>query len=120
MAIFIAIGALMGAAGVMLAAAGAHAQSGVRLDSAGYLLILHAAAVLAGTVALDRGLVWRPLGIVALAGLILGAVLFAADLALRAFAGHRLFPMGAPAGGVVLIVAWIVLAIAAVAMMPRT
>ena len=84
------------------------------------LLILHATAVLAGTVALDRGLVWRPLAIVALAGLILGAILFAADLALRAFAGHRLFPMTAPAGGVVLIVAWIVLAVAAVAMMPRT
>jgi uncharacterized membrane protein YgdD (TMEM256/DUF423 family) len=119
MAIFIAIGALMGAAGVVLAA-GAHAQSGVRLDSAGYLLILHAAAVLAGTVALDRGLVWRPLAIVALAGLILGPILFAADLALRAFADHRLFPMAAPAGGVVLILAWIVLAVAAVAMMPRT
>jgi uncharacterized membrane protein YgdD (TMEM256/DUF423 family) len=33
---------------------------------------------------------------------------------LRAFAGHRLFPMAAPAGGIILIAAWLALAAAAV------
>jgi hypothetical protein len=58
------------AAGVVLAAASADAASGVKLESAGYLLLLHASAVIAGAVALDRGLLWPPSGIVALAGLL--------------------------------------------------
>jgi uncharacterized membrane protein YgdD (TMEM256/DUF423 family) len=115
MSIFGILAGLMGAAGVMLAAASAHAQPAVRLDSAGYLLLLHAAAVMAGIAVLDRGLVWRPLGILALAGFVLGSTLFAADLTLRAFAGHRLFPMAAPAGGALLIAAWLLLAVAAAA-----
>ena len=36
--ILIALAGLMGAAGIMLAAAGAHSKPGVGLDSAGYLL----------------------------------------------------------------------------------
>jgi uncharacterized membrane protein YgdD (TMEM256/DUF423 family) len=33
---------------------------------------------------------------------------------MRAFAGHRLFPMAAPTGGVVLIASWLALGVAAV------
>jgi uncharacterized membrane protein YgdD (TMEM256/DUF423 family) len=40
--------------------------------------------------------------------------LFSADIALRAFAGHRLFAFAAPAGGIILIVAWLGLAAAAI------
>ncbi len=47
--ILIALAGLMGAAGVMLAAAGAHGKPGSGLDSAGYLLLIHAAAVIAAT-----------------------------------------------------------------------
>ena len=36
------------------------------------------------------------------------------DIALRAFTGCRLFPMAAPTGGTILIVAWLVLAVAAI------
>jgi uncharacterized membrane protein YgdD (TMEM256/DUF423 family) len=43
----------------------------------------------------------------------LGALLFSGDIALRAFAGHRLFPMAAPSGGALLIGGWALLAIAA-------
>lgn len=104
---------IMGAAGVALAAAGAHAAAGAGLESAAHLLLLHAVAVLAGAAALRQGLLWPPLATIALAAWVLGASLFATDIAMRAFAGQRLFPFAAPAGGTVLIGGWLVLAIAA-------
>ena len=48
------------------------------------------------------------------AGLVLGAALFSGDIAMRAFAGHRLFPMAAPAGGTILIAAWLAVTVAAI------
>ena len=113
--ILIALAGLMGAAGVVLTAAGAHGKTGVGLDSAGYLLLIHAVAVLAGIVAARQGLVLRPLGFFVVCGFILGAALFAADVAARAYLGHRLFPFAAPAGGMVLIVSWLGLIGAALA-----
>ncbi|MGC2124531.1 MAG: DUF423 domain-containing protein, partial [Xanthobacteraceae bacterium] len=50
---------------------------------------------------------------------VLGAVLFSGDIALRALAGHRLFPFAAPTGGFILIAAWLALAIAALAALVR-
>jgi uncharacterized membrane protein YgdD (TMEM256/DUF423 family) len=117
--ILIALAGVMGAAGVMLAAASAHSTPGAGLDSAAYMLLFHAAAVLGGVSLAHNGLVWRPLGLLALAGIVLGAALFSGDIALRAFAGHRLFPMAAPTGGTTLIIAWIVLAVAAAANLVR-
>jgi len=112
--LLVILAGLMGASGVILAAASAHAVPNAGLDSAGHMLSLHAAAVLGGAAALASGLLWRPLGTVALLGLVLGATLFAADLALRAFAGHRLFPMAAPSGGSIMIMSWLVLAAAGI------
>ncbi len=108
-ALLVTLAGLMGAGGVMLAAASAHAVPNAGLDSAGNLLLLHAAAVLGVTALLQVGLLWRPLGLVAVFGLALGAILFAGDITLRAFAGHRLFPMAAPTGGMILIASWLVL-----------
>jgi uncharacterized membrane protein YgdD (TMEM256/DUF423 family) len=105
---------LMGAAGVVLAAAAAHGPSGSGLDSAGYMLLFHGAAVLGGIALLHQGLVGRTAGAIALAGFILGGALFAGDVASRAYLGHRLFPMAAPTGGVLLIASWMVLALAAI------
>ena len=113
--ILIALAGLMGAAGVVLAAAGAHGKPGVGLDSAGYLLLIHAAAVIAGVTAARSGLVLRPLGLIVLWGLVIGASLFAADVASRAYLGNRLFPIAAPTGGVILIVSWLILVAAALA-----
>lgn len=113
-ALLIALAGLMGAGGVMLAAASAHAVPNAGLDSAGNLLLLHAAAVLGATTLLQAGLLWRPLGLLAACGLALGAILFAGDIALRAFVGHRLFPMAAPTGGMILIASWLVLAVAGI------
>ena len=117
--ILIAVAALMGAAGVVLLAAGAHAAPGAGLDGAGQMLLFHAAAVVAAASALHQGLVLRPLGIAAAIGLVIGASLFSGDIAMRALAGHRLFPMAAPSGGVILIASWLALTVAAVVAMAR-
>jgi uncharacterized membrane protein YgdD (TMEM256/DUF423 family) len=77
------------------------------------MLLFHAAAILGATAILHQGLLWRPSAALALVAWVLGAVLFSGDIALRAFAGHRLFPMAAPSGGALLIGGWALLAIAA-------
>ena len=105
----------MGASGIVLAAAGAHAAPGAGLDSAGQMLLFHAKAVMATAAALyQEKLLSRPLAVVAVLGFIVGAVLFSGDIAMRAFAGHRLFPFAAPTGGFVLIASWLALTLAAV------
>ena len=104
---------LMGAAGVGLAAASAHGTPGAGLDSAGYLLLFHAAAVLGGTALLHQAMLSRTVGLIALAGFVIGGALFAGDVAARAFIGARLFPMAAPTGGMILIASWLVVALAA-------
>jgi uncharacterized membrane protein YgdD (TMEM256/DUF423 family) len=111
---------LMGAAGIALTAAAAHTAPGAGLDTAGYLLLLHAIAVLGGVALLQQGLLLRPLMFTVLGGWVLGSTLFAADIALRAFFDHRLFPMAALSGGIILILAWIALAAAAVLTLVRS
>jgi len=111
--LFLTLAGLMGASGVVLAAAGAHGKTGMGLDSAGYLLLIHACAAIAVTIAIRNGLVLRPVAGIATIGFILGAALFAGDVALRAYTGHRLFPMAAPTGGTLLILAWLALVVAA-------
>jgi uncharacterized membrane protein YgdD (TMEM256/DUF423 family) len=110
----IALAGLMGAAGVALLAASAHAAPGATLDSAGQILLFHAAAVIAlVAVIAQTGLTSRPLAILAAFGLVIGALLFSGDIAARAFIGHRLFPMAVPTGGVVMIVSWLAVSVAA-------
>jgi uncharacterized membrane protein YgdD (TMEM256/DUF423 family) len=111
--ILIMLAGLMGAGGVILASAGAHAAPNSGLDSAAHMLLFHAAALLGGAGLAYQGLLWRPLALAALVGWVVGAALFSGDIAMRAFAGHRLFAMAAPTGGVILIVAWLVLVAAA-------
>lgn len=113
--LLIALAGLMGAAGVILLAAGAHAAPGAGLDGAGQMLLFHAAAVIATAAALNQDrLLSRPLAMAAALGFIVGAALFSGDIAMRAFAGHRLFPFAAPTGGFVLIASWLALTLAAV------
>jgi uncharacterized membrane protein YgdD (TMEM256/DUF423 family) len=112
--VLIALAGLRGAAGVALAAAAAHAAAGTGLDSAAFMLMAHAAALVALAVALDRRLLSRPLALVGAAGLIAGQVLFAADMAMRAFAHDRLFPAAAPIGGTLTILAWLFVTLAAI------
>jgi uncharacterized membrane protein YgdD (TMEM256/DUF423 family) len=111
--VLIVLAGIMGADGVILAAASAHQADASRLASASSMLLFHACAVL-GTVALaERTLVHARIGLVAAIGFVVAAALFAGDLTLRQYAGHGLFPMAAPTGGTLLIASWLVLAVAA-------
>jgi uncharacterized membrane protein YgdD (TMEM256/DUF423 family) len=118
--ILMALAGLMGASGIALAAASAHAAPGTGLDSAAYMLLFHAVAVLGGVALVQQSVLWRPIMVFVLAAWVLGAVLFSGDVALRAFAGYRLFPMAAPTGGIILIAAWIGLAAAAIGALVRS
>ncbi len=109
----IALAGLMGAAGVILAAVGAHLAPGSGLDTASSMLLFHACAILGVMGNLRRRLLWPSLAAAALAAWIVGGGLFSGDLAMRALAGHRLFPMAAPSGGTLLIGGWVLVAIAA-------
>ena len=111
--ILVVLAAIMGADGVILAAASAHLPDASRLASASSMLLFHATAIL-GTVALmERAIVDVRIGMVAAFGFVIAASLFAGDLTLRQYAGHSLFPMAAPSGGTLLIASWLALAIAA-------
>jgi len=111
--ILIGLAGIMGADGVILAAASAHGADAARLGSASSMLLFHACAVI-GTVALiERGVVHARIGMVAAWGFVIAAALFATDLTLRQYAGHSLFPMAAPTGGTLLIASWLALAVAA-------
>jgi uncharacterized membrane protein YgdD (TMEM256/DUF423 family) len=118
--IVLILAGLMGAGGIVLAAAGAHAAPGAGLDSAAYMLLFHAAAVIGAAALVQQGLLWRSLGLAALAAWIVGSALFSGDIAIRAFAGHRLFPMAAPSGGIILIIGWIGFAVAAAGALSRS
>jgi uncharacterized membrane protein YgdD (TMEM256/DUF423 family) len=111
--ILIVLAAIMGADGVMLAAASAHQADASRLASASSMLLFHAAAVLSAVALAERGLIHVRIGIVAAFGFIVAASLFAGDLTLRQYAGHGLFPFAAPTGGTLLIASWLMLAVAA-------
>lgn len=104
---------LMGAAGVALAAAAAHQPDASRLASASSMLLFHASAVIGAALLTGHGIAQRLLGLTATYGFIAGAALFAGDLAMRQYAGHGLFTMAAPTGGTLLILSWLVLAVAA-------
>jgi uncharacterized membrane protein YgdD (TMEM256/DUF423 family) len=111
--ILVVLAAIMGADGVILAALSAHLPDAARLGSASSMLLFHATAVL-GTVALaERGVIQLRIGLWTASGFVLGAALFATDLTLRQFADHSLFPMAAPTGGTLLILSWLLLAVAA-------
>lgn len=103
----LAAAGLCGAIGVALAAAASHAGK-PELGIAASFLQLHAPALIgisllaANRVALTAG--W---------GLVVGLVVFAGDLACRAYSGNALFPLAAPIGGTALILAWLLLVAAA-------
>jgi len=111
--ILIILAAVMGADGVMLAAASVHQADATRLGSASSMLLFHSSAVLAVVALAERGIVHIGIGITAAWGFVIAAALFAGDLTLRQYAGHSLFPFAAPVGGTLLILSWLVLAVAA-------
>ena len=111
--ILIILAGIMGADGVILAAASAHQPDASRLASASSMLLFHATAVLTVVALAERGVIDVRIGIAAALGFVIAAALFAGDLTLRQYAGHGLFPLAAPSGGTLLIVSWLALAVCA-------
>ena len=111
--ILVILAGIMGADGVILAAASAHQPDAMRLASASSMLLFHATAVCAVVALTERGVIHAGIGIAAAFGFVIAAALFAGDLTLRQYAGHSLFTFAAPTGGTLLIVSWLVLAVAA-------
>ena len=111
--ILVVLAALMGADGVILAAATAHQADATRLAAASSMLLFHATAVLASVALAERGIIHVRIGLAAAFGFVIAASLFAGDLTLRQYAGHGLFPLAAPTGGTLLIASWLALAVAA-------
>ena len=111
--ILIILAGIMGADGVILAALSAHQGDATRLVPASSMLLFHATAVLAAVALTERGVIHVRIGIAAAFGFVVAAAVFAGDLTVRQYAGHSLFPMAAPTGGMLLIVSWLVLAVAA-------
>src|ERR1700755_550312 len=109
--ILIALAGVMGADGVILAAASAHQADATRLAAASSMLLFHATAVLGSGGLGGRGLIHVGVVLAATLGFVIAASLFAGDLTLRQYAGHGLFPMAAPTGGTLLIASWLVLAL---------
>ena len=111
--ILIILAGVMGADGVILAAAAAHQPDATSLASASSILLFHATALLGAVALIERGVIHAPIGLTAACGFLLGAALFAGAVTLRHFTGHSLFPMAAPTGGTLLIISWLALAVAA-------
>lgn len=105
---------ILGVAGVASAAMASHASGDPRLMGGASAMCLAHAPALVGLYA-----AWPTLRTAAVAALLLivGTLLFAGDLTMRHFAGHGLFAMSAPAGGLLMMAGW--LAVAAGAFMPR-
>ncbi len=100
---------LCGALGVALSAVAAHRADLPNLGTAANMLMFHAPAFLALSLAARNRV-----RLIASFVLVAGLTLFAGDLLTRAYLGSRLFPMAAPAGGVLLIAGWLGIAVSAV------
>ena len=107
-----ALAGLYGAAGVALAAAGAHlGGNGALATTAAYFLLFHAAALVGLCTAAAGSR--RAMPLMTAASLIaLGILLFSGHLALHALADHVPLPIAAPIGGSLAILGWLVAAIA--------
>lgn len=102
----IAAAGLIGALGVATAAYASHGGNEM-LGIAANFLLLHAPALIA--IGVLPGRPFRASGGV----ILLGVLLFAGDLAMRALQDHPLFPFAAPVGGGLMILGWLGLAVAA-------
>lgn len=97
---------LMGLFGVASAAAASHGADPRLLGGASAMCLAHAPALIGLYAA------WPNLRTAGWAALLIsvGTTVFAADLTLRHFASHGLFPMLAPIGGSLMMLGWLVIA----------
>lgn len=102
-----ALASLAGGASVVLMAVAAHGPAGPLLQTGANLLLPHALATLGAALAglaVPRSFRWF---LVAGWLLLLGSTIFCGDLAFRALAERRAFPMAAPLGGTLMILGWL-------------
>lgn len=100
---------LVGAGGVALGAVAAHRVDSPALVTASNMAMISAAAVvavLALAASLGRSRLWTGAGALMLAA----ASLFSGDIALHTLTGNHLFPFAAPIGGSGLILSWLAVA----------
>jgi uncharacterized membrane protein YgdD (TMEM256/DUF423 family) len=100
------VSGLMGLSGVALAAAASHGGDAHFLGSASTMCLAHAPVLLALYIG------HRALRTATLAALVLGlgTIVFAGDLVSRHYTGGRLFPFAAPAGGMLMMLGWLLVA----------
>lgn len=108
---------ITGAIGVALLAISAHADTSGLLKTSAQMLLFHAPAVLAiGLLAQARNVPGAPFVFGAMAA---GIWLFSGDMIARVLLHTHLFPMAAPAGGLLTIGSWIALALSALRIKPN-
>ena len=100
---------LFGAAGVALAAVGAHMSGSSTVTTSAYFLLFHAAALLGFCALADR----YPRRGLLIAGstIAFGTVLFSGELALHALTGLGTVAKAAPIGGTLMILGWLLAAV---------
>ena len=98
---------ICGAFGVALSAIAAHGASPNTASAATFLVVHAPVFLVVGLTVFNAVMRWST-GI-----LLLGVALFTADMASRDFFDDRLFAMAAPAGGALMIVGWLGIAISA-------
>jgi uncharacterized membrane protein YgdD (TMEM256/DUF423 family) len=108
----VGLAGLAGLAGVALSALATHAPAGPNVEIAARFLLVHAATLIGLAALLAGGALPPGLGRIAGAALVLGLALFCGDLVRRAWTGSALFPMAAPAGGMLLMAGWVLIALA--------
>lgn len=100
--LLLVVAGVVGACGVMAAAASSHVVDSRNLSAIAAIFLSHGPALLAiGLLAPSRTIIWSGLA------LALGTTIFGGDLALREFYGSPLFPGAAPIGGGLMILGWI-------------
>lgn len=98
---------LVGAAGVMSAAAASHGGETRNLSAIAAICLAHGPALLALGLGGKGRLLQLATGLLAI-----GTMVFAGDLAMREWLGHALFPGAAPLGGMGMIGGWLVIVVA--------
>lgn len=94
-----------GAAGIAAAAASAHGGDQRQMGAVALVALTHAVLLACIGLSANRS----RFGAFAAATITVGLILFCGDLAIRSFTGDAILPLVAPAGGIFLMLGWIVL-----------
>lgn len=107
------VAGLLGASGVLLAAAASHGSDARLLASASAIALAHAPVLLLLAFHAAHA---AQAGALKIAGsaFVFGSVLFCGDLVIRAYFGNGLFAYAAPLGGLLLVAGWLTIAVAAI------